>query len=64
MGHLKSFSGTRVIVTSPAASAASTAASTGLDQTDDEQPDLALPDGHAHVRGPDYYANHLSDKKN
>ncbi len=37
---------------------------TGLDQADDEQPDLALPEGHAHVRGPDYYANHLSDKEN
>ena len=37
---------------------------TGLDQADDEQPELALPEGHAHVRGPDYYANHLNDKEN
>ena len=36
----------------------------GLDQADDQQPDLALPAEHAHVRGPDYYANHLSDKEN
>ena len=38
--------------------------STGLDQADaGEQRSLDLPGDHAHVRGPDYYANSDNGKE-
>ena len=38
--------------------------STGLDQADpDDQPSLSLPADHAHIRGPDYYANSHNGKE-
>ena len=36
----------------------------GLDQADDEQPELDLPTDHAHIRGPDYYTNDSHGKEN